>query len=331
VALDENGDIMSPVEVSSYTQIVRTSSSSATLMELETIQYSSFEGGVSIDVVDGVPGTEFPIGTAQLRVNNLADAKAIAVERGFRKLFIYGNITFANTDNVDDFIVVGQGGALYNTTTVQAGCSTANTVFVTCHLQGVLAGEVEVRDCMIGDLSGFQGKMFNPMLTGTLILAGSGFVELFEPVSAPPVVFGAVIDMGGSGRGLRARRIAGGVTLKNKTGTDQVFLDYISGRLVIDSTCTGGTITVRGITSLVNNAGSGCTVNTDTLVNPGNVSDYVRSELSAEIVQLLEIYKLYGLDPTKPLIVSSTERRAGAEIVQTIEEDEQGVVTVTRQ
>lgn len=59
----------------------------------------------------------------------------------------------------------------------------------------------------------------------------------------------------------------------------------------------------------------------------------VRTELSAELAKinaqvdgltvnqetmLLEIYALYGLDPTKPLIVSETQRSAGAGITQTI-------------
>jgi len=45
---------------------------------------------------------------------------------------------------------------------------------------------------------------------------------------------------------------------------------------------------------------------------------------------LLEIYRLFGLDPTKPLVVTTTSREAGAEIQQTIDENA-GTVTVTRQ
>jgi len=45
---------------------------------------------------------------------------------------------------------------------------------------------------------------------------------------------------------------------------------------------------------------------------------------------LTEIYDLLGLDPTKPLTVSATERAAGGDITQTISEAA-GTVTVTRQ
>jgi len=44
---------------------------------------------------------------------------------------------------------------------------------------------------------------------------------------------------------------------------------------------------------------------------------------------LSSIYKIHGLDPTKPLIVTKTARTAGAEIQQTIVSDS-NISTVTR-
>lgn len=46
---------------------------------------------------------------------------------------------------------------------------------------------------------------------------------------------------------------------------------------------------------------------------------------------LIELHRIMGLDPTKPLIVTSTARTAGAEIEQSISEAPAGTVTVTRQ
>lgn len=45
---------------------------------------------------------------------------------------------------------------------------------------------------------------------------------------------------------------------------------------------------------------------------------------------LLELYRLAGLDPTKPLVVTATTRDAGAGISQTIAEAPAGTITVTR-
>lgn len=46
---------------------------------------------------------------------------------------------------------------------------------------------------------------------------------------------------------------------------------------------------------------------------------------------LLEVYRLLGLDPTRPLVVTSDQREAGPELVQSISEDQDGTVTVTRE
>ena len=75
-----------------------------------------------------------------------------------------------------------------------------------------------------------------------------------------------------------------------------------------------------------------------------SIADAVRSELTPELghimslqngltsyqaTMLLEMYRLLGLDPTRPLVVTQTNRSAGAEINQTITGNE-SVTTVTR-
>jgi hypothetical protein len=50
----------------------------------------------------------------------------------------------------------------------------------------------------------------------------------------------------------------------------------------------------------------------------------------AQQLMILEIYKIFGLDPTKPLVVTPSSRTAGAEIQQVISGDPNTSVTVTR-
>ena len=77
----------------------------------------------------------------------------------------------------------------------------------------------------------------------------------------------------------------------------------------------------------------------DTIIgNINNIPSAVRTELTTELthlstlqngqgldstqaIMLLEIYKLYGLDPLKPLIVTTTSRSIGTDIVQSIDSD----------
>lgn len=50
---------------------------------------------------------------------------------------------------------------------------------------------------------------------------------------------------------------------------------------------------------------------------------------STQATMLLEIYRMYGLDPTRPLVVTDTNRSAGPEITQTINSGA-SITTVTR-
>lgn len=76
------------------------------------------------------------------------------------------------------------------------------------------------------------------------------------------------------------------------------------------------------------------------------IADAVRTELSPELthvltlqngqglnstqaIMLLELYRIMGLDPTRPLIVTHSERTAGSEIEQTIDSNS-SQTTVTR-
>lgn len=72
-------------------------------------------------------------------------------------------------------------------------------------------------------------------------------------------------------------------------------------------------------------------VHTETVVS--NIIDTMLtgSGLSAgQVTMLTELYRLAGLDATRPLVVTETTRDAGAEIEQTIAESPPGTITVTR-
>ena len=53
--------------------------------------------------------------------------------------------------------------------------------------------------------------------------------------------------MGGAGNSLALRNYSGGLKLTNYSGGGAITLDFSSGRVVIDATCTGGEIGIRGI------------------------------------------------------------------------------------
>ncbi len=227
------------------------------VQQLAEIEYASFGGGISIDVANGTPGTIYPCGTLRQPVDSLADAIVIATERGFSKFYILGNITLGATDDVDGYYVVGEN-SLETTITVIDGCSSVGANFQNCKIQGVLdeSGCSITKSSRIGNLSGFSGFIGDCVLEGTIVLAGSSDVALFDCIDGFAGFGEPIIDFGGSGRGANIRGYQGGLRLENKSGSEDVSIGLDAGRLEIASDVIAGEIVVRGVGQISENSGS---------------------------------------------------------------------------
>jgi hypothetical protein len=138
-------------------------------------------------------------------------------------------------------------------------------------------------------------------------------------------------------------------TLETAIGTAQSDLTTIKGytdTLETSATSLQTTAnTIAGYTDTLETSVGAIKAVTDTLPTAANIAEAVRTELTPELthittlqngqgldsnqaIMLLELFKLSGLDPTKPLIVTKTSRIAG-DISQSITGDANST-TVTR-
>jgi hypothetical protein len=271
VAVDDVGGDLAPILPTWGTQVNRTSSSSATLQELEAVQFSSYNGGVTVDLTSTYTGTLFPVGTAQEPVNNFSDALDIADERGFNTFFVVGNATVDTGLDFTDMVFVGQGISL-STLTLAAAADFTNAEFKNATIVGTLDGNSTARDCQIGNINYITGVVCDCILAGTIVLSGSQMAQFINCVSGVPGTGTPVIDMGGDGPELSVRNYAGGLKIINKSGTDNVSIDMNSGQVILDSTVTAGTLVVRGISKLVDNS-VGATVSSNDLLQPADMND----------------------------------------------------------
>lgn len=248
-AVDGAGDTAAAIFPTFGTQIVRTSSSSATLQEQADIQFSSFGGRVSVDITSIYSGTSFPVGTPRQPVNNIPDAIIIAATRGFKTLLMLTDITLDTGDIVDDCIIEAETTATH--VHINAGASTVDSQFHRCHIEGTLDGGSAVHHSAVGNLLFVDGTIHNSALGGTITLSGSNNLSIHtchEGSTAPSV------DFGGTGSALFMRDYSGKITLTNKSGADVVSLDMSSGEVILESSVTSGTITIRGIASITDNS-----------------------------------------------------------------------------
>ena len=259
VAVDLNGDFISSVLESPNAYVVRTSSSSATLQELATIQYASFNSGVTIDVANGAAGTAYPQGTAEHPVNNLVDAIAIAQARGFVDLYVRGNLTLGPTDNISNYHLYGQGASINiatTTLTMFAGCITENSRFHALKVTGTQGGEVNYYDCVIENVSDTHSSYVNCVLKGTLhqkaMIDPTHVMDMHDCHTGPD---GVIIDQNGAQVQTNLTNFSGKIQFTNGTHAGAlVVVNLDSGEVGIDSSCTAGTYVIQGTGDLINNA-----------------------------------------------------------------------------
>jgi len=255
-------------------QVSVRSANSAGMTSSAAIEYASFNGGVTIDIINGVTGTTYPIGTPQKSVNNLADAKLIAEVRGFESLYIIGNITFTSGQSVDAYTIYGQNPRK-TTVTLESGLSTNGAEFIDCTLIGTLDGDTWFRHCIIGTLTYVQGQIEQCVLSDVITLSGTETVRLIDCTDGVPGYNSLpLINMGGTGRNIIISEYFGTIVIGDLTGNNIVEISMGSGHVHLLDTVTSGEIFLRG-TGTYHDESSGTTLDVDALICIPRIVDAV--------------------------------------------------------
>ena len=276
VAVDGYGDDIDSILPTAGTQVVRTSSSSATLQELQDIQFSSFTGVITCDVIGGTDGTIFPAGTPRQPTNNFEDALVISATTGIKKFAIIGNTTLENND-FRGFTIIGEShlkSNIFIASTAQVG----NAEFQKCVLSGTICDNTNVSECLIGDLAEVAGDMSKCSFDENtyITLAGDSHITTTLQEGIGGDGYMPKVDMNGDGYSLSVRNYFGEIMIVNKSGPEPVVIGLSSGIVHINSTVTNGTITIRGVGTVVDDS-TGTTVVIDTdLVSPESVAAAVK-------------------------------------------------------
>lgn len=282
VAVDADGLVIDPRLPTAYTTIDRTASASATLQEQDALQYSSYGDKVTLDSLSGYSGSDYPVGTPQMPVDNMADALLIADAKGFTRILIKQDTTLDDSFDLDGFTIEGVTGEVI--LTIESIASVNNLTLLNLTLvDSTLDGGVDVRGCVVRDVEYVNGHMHNCGLAGTITLGGNRKSVIADSYTVdqdnPPT-----IDMGTSGNDLAMPNYSGIVSFTNMTdASNELGLGLDAGMAILASTITAGTVIVSGIGLLQNNSGASAVVNTDGLMNKALISEATWDAISHHV------------------------------------------------
>lgn len=214
-------------------------------------EFQGYENGaVWIDTVNGTAGTtDFENGTVENPVDTIADANTIAASLSLSIFHIIpgSSITLAAAQNNQVFIGID------GWTLALGGQDVAGSSFIGASVSGVMAGTGTTQkfiDCLMGATSLIKGThLITCGIAGTMTVVEAMDVFFDRCHSAIAGTATWVFDFGAAigNTNLNMRNYSGGVQLENMgdTGTDTA---SIEGRgQIIEGTCTGGTVAVRGL------------------------------------------------------------------------------------
>jgi hypothetical protein len=286
VATDDVGGDLNPLFTTFGRFATRTSSSSATALSQDSLEFGLFQGGVAFDIssiytlssqVSGVVGTrEYPL-------NNIADVVTLATDRGLRQIFVMASATIASTD-LSTLAPVFKGDNEIFTITVSPSANVTSCSFHNLTIAGELDGMNTVEGCIVEAVTNVSGVFRDCSFSSTVSQNGD---TLYKNCTSYVAGTGYPIITSGAHE-VQVRNWSGSFGVSGMTaGTHTIHMS--GGQVHFDNTCSGGTAYIRGEYSAAPDDQSTGT----SVVDQTNTT-----------VQLREMYKLLGLDASDAVSMS---------------------------
>lgn len=227
----------------------------------ETLDYG---GKIVYDENSIYNGTSWPVGTNAQPVNNVESLKTLQNNLGISLVELRSNITL--TQNINNTTLY----STFGTSVVNANGRTFDRCMIdTCILEGEFNNSVlNVRNCLIRDVNNVSGVAQDSYLGGRLKISAFSSMTFSHCVAHSPSSSPS-IDLNVSGDTfLNLRGYSGELDVFNcnSSGTT-ASLEFISGRLTINSGCTDGFISVRGVATIGDILSTGTSINVQGLID----------------------------------------------------------------
>lgn len=221
---------------------------------------------VYFDMTSSYSGTTYPIGSFDFPSNNILDAINIAKNNGIDTIKILHNTTISNI-RFDHINLIGTSGVsvtLENVTTNGtisfmnvSGSLNDHCILNQCKINQLIVDTAELKSCIFSDML---------TITGNSVILNNCYSS---PATTLKINTIEQLDMN-----LLINNYNGNIELQNIINNHNACIHFVSGGLIIDSTCSGN-IDVTGLCSLLNNSTSN--VIYDRITSPENIVNKLMS------------------------------------------------------
>lgn len=221
------------------------------------IERSSFIGkegiGAAVKPSTGVDGTEWPLGTRKDPCKTVTNVHDICENNGFRNIYCLESININETLN-DGYTFFGDNPQLVNinmdTLSSVNGCK-----FQDAYVTGKLTSSNIIWECILGSITGANGFIYKTALIGPIVLGTGTSTSINKCWVAPTAVNAQVtIDFDNQVSSCFISQFEQGkVLVTNMVAGSVLHIAGTGGQVIIDATCTGGTVAHGGAIKAVNN------------------------------------------------------------------------------
>lgn len=230
---------------------------------------SGFQGGVWVHTSSAFSGTTYPTGTSVEPVNNIADAVTIANTYGLREILLLDSVTL--NEDVSYFTIRSKGSGVG--VTVNSAANVLHTTFDGVDVNGYFDGPAHISNGDIAEiLDGFVGDIHKCHISTGIVCIGD--VSIADSYSGVAWQGGAYLDYDGLVLANQIRNWSGTISVRNMVAGATLSVNLGAGRVVIEASCTGGSIKVVGVGEPIqDNSGGAVTIDEDGLIYAQKVVD----------------------------------------------------------
>ena len=312
----------------------------STVQQLPEIEYSSYNGGVTIDVVNGTDSSVYPYGTPLYPCKTTANSYAIRMARGFKKIYLKSDLTLTGIPDgvLTGLDIVCEVGNRNHTLTIDnvlvTDCKATNLTVtgtfkegstaqaIDCEIHTVDNVSLRAEKCKILHGHYENTELTNCTLEGDIDIKGGG------TMSGIGIVFEgdfSTIDMQNMASTVSLDIESGYFKLINSVAGCLAEFNLRGGEIELDPSCVAGDFYIEGYGTLYNN--STMTIKGDNLISPSLITngssdpltkEAIREEMDNNSTKLLELqvktdelHRVGGLDSLNPATTTRYSITAG--------------------